>query len=128
MAKAVIFISGVRRFPDGKIRLLCQVVLDGVQDGDDMTDYGMDYTMDMQQSLAENIEALKSKILNIMISRGYKMSAGDIIPFGAPIVKDSASASDKASGITSDKDAVAIDPKEAVQAGLFARAWNWLTA
>lgn len=105
MPKAFLCVTDVQRGPTGNVTLSCHVVMDGATSDDSMPDYGTDYIVDSALSLSENMELLKSRIADIAVSRGYQMSTGDVIPFGAPIATNAASMTDKSKGITSDKDA-----------------------
>jgi hypothetical protein len=125
MPKAYVSIVGVD-LDEGKARLIYRIVVerDNPADSDPSQDViGQDFTPDSTKSMQENENALKDKIANHLVSHGMKLSTGDVILYGAPIVKDSASFSDSTNGITSDRTAITKEPetKEEAQPGLMAR-------
>jgi hypothetical protein len=106
MAKALVSVKDVHI--DGDVlRLIYNVTVLGPPH----SQYGSDHIIDATISLDKNLIALKERIANYGAEKGYRMSTGDVIIFGAPIVADLVSMKDETNGITSDVAAVA---KEAV--------------
>lgn len=123
MPKAFVTVKDAQLEDDGSVRLIYTVVMHGARPDDDRTVYGCDYTIDPTLSMDENNEALKEKVMDAAVFRGYRMSKGDVIPHGLPTAKDAQSFTDKTNGITSDRSAVAKDPVKEADAppGLMAR-------
>lgn len=128
MPKVFVCVQNIQLDDDGTVRLIYRAVTHGANNDDRARDYGCDYVLDTSLSVEENNIALKQKVRDQAVARGYKLSTGDVITFGSPIVKDSASANDKTNGITSDKDAVSVDTPLARsgEVGLLAQAGDSL--
>jgi hypothetical protein len=125
MEKIFVCIKDVQLDDDGTIRLIYHVVVDGARSDDDTKDYGCDHRIDAALSLGENIETMKEKVATAAVVRGYRVSKGDVITFGAPITKDTVSFLDKTNGITSDNTAVVL---ESPKSNLMARALDKLSS
>lgn len=135
MAKAFMCVKDVQLDEDGTPRLIYHVIVPA-EGGKAKLDYGCDFPINPALSMDEVTEALKTKVLNDAVSRGYRMSKGDVIPHGLPMAKDTVSYTDKTSGITSDKTATVQEPvvsKELEQPTLvaravdtFSRAFDWM--
>jgi len=122
MAKALVTVKGID-LDDTVVRLIYEVVLLGPPH----QRFGQDFILNTQNSLATNLSQLKDKIAAHIVSTGQKISTGDVIIFGAPVVKDTLSLTDSTKGITSDNTAVELQPAVKVaDAGFLERMWNWM--
>ena len=128
MAKAFVVIKHVE-LRSGKAVLYYAVTLerDTPQDSNPDTDYfSQDFKPDSRLSMKANEDFMKAAIADYAGSIGVKISTGDVIIYGAPVVKDSISFTDSTKGITSDNTAVVKVSAEEAQPTLTARFMSGL--
>jgi hypothetical protein len=121
MPKAYVSIKQVE-IEDGQPRIVYTVAVAGTN----LPLFGQDFFPDSSLSMQTNLDVLKGKIANHIVGSGYKMSTGDVLIFGAPVVKDPLSLNDSSKGITSDSTATVMEPVQDKELGMVARIWNWM--
>lgn len=123
MEKAFVYIAGVDA-ENGEVRLVYKVIYQ--RDRERPVIQGSDSVLDVSLSANENTEALKAKIAQDGAEHGFKLTVGDVIPFGALMLKDLPSGDEKSKGITSDRTATVVIEAAERQATLTAQATDAL--
>ena len=123
MEKAFVHIAGLDA-DNGEIRLVYKVIYQRDQEPPIIEGSGV--ALDVALSANENADALKNKIARDGAEHGLKLTVGDVIPFGALMLKDLPSGDEKSKGITSDRTATVIIETVKEQVTLTAQATDAL--